>query len=202
MLPIKREWSSASFAPTYLTESELNRLTETFQEWYDQSPQKWRRSRGKKWLLFLLLRYSGARLSEAIQVDDSKDIDWRSATIRIPTLKRRRPLWRTVFVPEAFLAELGRFLAEWPQERGRVFRQHVRPFQRVFHELSRKAGIDPKLCHVHVLRHTRAIEMIKSGVPLTLVQQLLGHASLTTTAVYLQIFQSEARQILKERGLI
>jgi site-specific recombinase XerD len=56
--------------------------------------------------------------------------------------------------------------------------------------------------HPHVLRHTRAMEMVRAGVPLTIVQQILGHANLNTTAVYLQFSGQEAKAILKERGLI
>jgi site-specific recombinase XerD len=56
--------------------------------------------------------------------------------------------------------------------------------------------------HPHVLRHTRAMELVRAGVPLTIVQQILGHSNLNTTAVYLQFSGQEAKAILKERGLI
>ncbi|MCX6554067.1 MAG: hypothetical protein NTZ12_03485, partial [Candidatus Aminicenantes bacterium] len=42
----------------------------------------------------------------------------------------------------------------------------------------------------------------RAGVPLTIVQQILGHANLNTTAVYLQFSGQEAKTILKDRGLI
>ena len=41
-----------------------------------------------------------------------------------------------------------------------------------------------------------------AGVPLTIVQQILGHANLNTTAIYLQFSGQEAKAILKDRGLI
>lgn len=188
--------------PVYLTEGELNRLTEKFQAWFDGARGKRRRSRARHWAVFLVLRFSGARLGEVLSIDDTTDINWREGEIRIPTLKRRTKASRTVFVPQLVLTELSRALAEFPDLRGRLFSVHERVFRRVFAERAAEAGLPPGLGHPHVLRHSRAIEMIRAGVPLTLIQQLLGHASLTTTAIYLQVFQGEAKQILRERGLI
>jgi hypothetical protein len=39
-------------------------------------------------------------------------------------------------------------------------------------------------------------------VPVTIVQQILGHASLSTTAMYLRYSASKTRRILKDRGVI
>jgi site-specific recombinase XerD len=46
------------------------------------------------------------------------------------------------------------------------------------------------------------MEMVRAGVPLTIVQGILGHANLNTTAIYLQFSGQEAKAILKDRGLI
>jgi site-specific recombinase XerD len=39
----------------------------------------------------------------------------------------------------------------------------------------------------HMLRHARAIDLLRKGMKLSDVQQFLGHASINTTAIYLQI---------------
>jgi site-specific recombinase XerD len=64
------------------------------------------------------------------------------------------------------------------------------------------SGFSKTLSPTLVLRHTRALEMIRAGVPLMIVQQILGHAYLNTTAIYLQFSGQEAKSILKDRGLI
>jgi len=188
--------------PSYLSEAQVNALTQAFQTWFDSSPDRWRKSRARHWAVFLVLRFSGARLGEVLRIDDTQDVNWREGEIRIPTLKRRNSACRTVFLPQVVLTELSRLLAEFPGLQGRLFTVHDRVFRRIFAERAQEAGISKALAHPHILRHTRAIEMIRAGVPLTLIQQLLGHSALTTTAIYLQIFQEEARRILQERGLI
>ena len=45
------------------------------------------------------------------------------------------------------------------------------------------------------LRHSPAIHAIRSGVPLNLMQRWLGHASMTTTAIYLDALGEEEREI-------
>lgn len=65
-----------------------------------------------------------------------------------------------------------------------------------------KAGIPREKAHPHVLRHSRAMEMIKAGIPLTIIQNVLGHATLNSAAVYLKFSNVEARMLLKEKGLI
>ncbi len=48
----------------------------------------------------------------------------------------------------------------------------------------------------HMLRHARAVDLLKSGMSLPFVQQFLGHAEIDTTARYLQVTGGElARQL-------
>ena len=51
--------------------------------------------------------------------------------------------------------------------------------------LAKKVGIE-KRTHPHGLRHTMAFELMMEGVPVPIIQQQLGHASLATTDRYLR----------------
>jgi len=51
-------------------------------------------------------------------------------------------------------------------------------------------------------RHTRAIELLRAGVPVTIVQEILGHSTLNTTAVYLRFTAEEKKIIMREKGMI
>lgn len=187
----------------YLTEAQVNALTEVWQSWFDDTKTAGKRKqRGRYWLTFLFLRFTGARIGEVLAINDDVDVNFRTAEVKIHTLKRKKGTTRTVFVPSEVIAELATYLAEFPDMRGKVFKIQHANFRKKFYELAAKAGIPRDLAHPHVLRHTRAIEMLRAGVPVTIVQNQLGHAYLTTTAVYLRISGVEARQILKDKGLL
>ena len=191
----------------HLTEPQIASLTRCYQRWFDESlTRNKRKIRGRYWIAFLFLRFTGARIGEVLKLDDSVDINFREAEVRLVTLKRRkrskRNQTRIVPVPHSVIAELATYIAEFPEQRGRVFKLDQGNFRRVFYQRAKEAGIPKELSHPHILRHTRAIELLRAGVPVTVVQDILGHSSLTTTAVYLKISGWEAKEILKERGLI
>ncbi len=55
------------------------------------------------------------------------------------------------------------------------------------HKIVRRYGavIDRTNLHPHTLRHSFAINSVKNGVDIRRLQQVLGHASIQTTAIYL-----------------
>jgi len=189
----------------YLMEDQVNALTKSFQDWYDASGRDaQRRSRGKYWLTFLALRYTGARLGEVQLIDDLVEIDRRNGEFKIRTLKQKSPKKpvRSIPVPPLVTGEIANYLMDFPGEKGKVFKVDQGNFRRVFYERAKEAGIPRDLAHPHILRHTRATELLKGGVPITVVQDILGHSALTTTAVYLRISGQEAKMILKDRGFL
>ena len=67
---------------------------------------------------------------------------------------------------------------------------------RLLDDIARKNGIRKKITY-HTSRHTCATLLIHDGVPVTTVQKILGHASLKTTQVYLDILPSTIIKDLK-----
>jgi integrase/recombinase XerD len=57
----------------------------------------------------------------------------------------------------------------------------------VIKQLADKAGIENKRVYTHLMRHCSATHMLESGVDLNLIQRLLGHKSVKTTAIYAHI---------------
>lgn len=154
--------------------------------------------------MFLLLRYTGARISEVLSIDERRDFDYRNSAVRLPNLKRakRKKQYRIVPIPDRLISEYLRFIKLHPRQEGKVFRLKRNNFFVVFRDLCIKAGIPRDIAHPHTLRHTRAIELLRAVVPVTAVQHMLGHASLNTTAVYLKYSNVEIQAMLKMKGLI
>jgi integrase/recombinase XerC len=73
----------------------------------------------------------------------------------------------------------------------------TRSVERLLQKYARQAGINKKVTP-HTLRHTFATHMLDGGADLRVVQELLGHASLSTTQVYTHVTPQHLKKIYKE----
>ncbi len=132
-------------------------------------------------------------------MNDERDLDFRRCEVVLPLPREGSGPGETVALAGNVVAEFGRLLVSWPELRGSLFRRHRSTVFKVFRARAEEAGIPGELAHPHILRYTRAIKLLRAGVPVTAVQQLLDHADVTTTAVYLRLSGMEIRRI---RGVL
>ena len=147
------------------------------------------------------LAMTGARVSEALAIR-ACDVDLEANEVRIASLKRRRDHWRAVPLPEDLVHALDlvhRLRGHQKSPRGMnrllwdVTRQTA---NRQVGAIMRTAGIEgPQGCP-RGLRHSYGVAAVTAGVPLPTIAAVLGHASLTTTAIYTTAIGAEARDLV------
>jgi integrase/recombinase XerD len=162
--------------PVVLSPEEVARLLEAASE--------------PKYKAALSLAYgAGLRVAEVASLKVS-DIDSKRMLLRVEQGKRRKDRY-AMLSPK--MLELLRHW--WLIERPKVWlfpgRDPIKPLStrqlnRAVHEAASKAGISKRVSP-HTLRHSFATHLLEEHVDIRVIQVLLGHAKLETTAIYAQV---------------
>ncbi len=147
-----------------------------------------------------LLYSSGLRLAELVNLD-IVDIDLNDATVRLTgkgNKQRIVPVGR--LAREAVAAWLKVRAQQADTEENAVFvgrrgaRIHPRTVQSMIRRRATEAGL-PQRVHPHLFRHSFATHMLESSSDLRAVQEMLGHADISTTQVYTHLDFQHLAQI-------
>ena len=136
---------------------------------------------------------SGLRLEELVNANIS-DIDWQQQLLRVTgkgSKQRIVPVGKIALAAlQDWLKQRPAFTAKLPEEDANalfISKQHKRISTRHVRERvqlwAKQQGLNQHV-HPHMLRHSFASHMLESSQDLRAVQELLGHANLSTTQVY------------------
>ncbi len=156
-------------------------------------------------LFCLMLFFTGARISEVVNLNKTS-IDFSNKSVIIQTLKRRRKdIFRQLPLPDFLLDELERYMTELETHssimKDSLWSFSTRSASRYIKSVMNEAGIEGIKSSALGLRHGFAVHAV-TRLPLTKVQKYLGHAYLQTTAIYVDVCGLEERELARKLWII
>lgn len=194
VVPSVAGWSMASI-PRAMPADSVRRLLDESKTW--RTPAGLRNR-----AILLLLARLGLRAREIVRLE-LDDIDWSQGWLRVHGKGRQeRPLPMPHDVGEAVASYLknGRPASTCR----RVFLRSRAPFDelkthsdmsQVVHRAIDRAGIEVKVTGSHQLRHALAIDMLRQGISLTEIGQMLRHRSPEATRRYAKVDLDGLREV-------
>ncbi|NBD23146.1 tyrosine-type recombinase/integrase [Paenibacillus sp. T1] len=196
-LEVKKSKTEKNKKPVYLEEEELVATLAHVGGRY----------RSRNIGIFLLMSYCGLRVGEIHRLNLR---DFKKAKGIIEVFGKGRK-WNEIPVPEVLLSVLG----EVEQERIAPYRAKEDAFfvsqkgkRLSIRQIQKIAGLTfaafkeqhPDLADMklscHKLRHTFATMLLKNGVDIRVVKELMGHASIETTMIYTHVNDSQKKEAM------
>jgi len=156
----------------------------------------------RDYAIFLLMATYGLRASEVVTLK-LDDIEWRAGRILVVQRKtaHRLVLPLTDAVGQALVDYLRRARPTLPYRevflRRRAPAGLLRPtaVTEAFQAWARRSGLTIPFQGPHCLRHSYAVRLLRQGVPLKTIGDLLGHRSAESTCVYIRLAVEDLRDV-------
>lgn len=183
-IPRAAHWRLASL-PEVLTDPEIDELLRSFDQLFP--------SRRRAYAMTRCLIDLGLRSSEVVNLR-LEDIDWADGKIRLFGTKGRRA--DVLPLPAATGSAIAAYLREErPQTSNRaIFVRHVAPYDEPIEKgvVKRAVLAGYRRCGwtrtgVHILRHSVASRLLRTGAPMKDIADVLRHRSLDTSAIYAKV---------------
>jgi site-specific recombinase XerD len=147
---------------------------------------------------------AGVRLSEIVALD-LKQLELAERTLIVRGKGNKE---RMVLIGAPAQQALTRYLSQGrpklsTQDSSALFlnragvRLSGRSVQLIVRRHALRAGLDERV-HPHLLRHSFATHLLDGGAELRVVQELLGHASASTTQIYTHVTEEQARRVYNQ----
>lgn len=189
--------------PKYLTLEDSKKLL-------DVTMQDDNRNKERDFAIITLFLNCGMRLSELVGIN-IKDIHFDDCKMTVIGKGNKE---RTIYLNKACVNAIEQYLNVRPKEgidynskdalflserRERISRRTV---QYIVEKELKKAGLDTTKYSTHKLRHTAATLMYQYGeVDIRALQELLGHASISTTEIYTHVANEQVRNAVENNPL-
>jgi len=184
-----------ALSPNVMTSSDLNRLLDSV----DRS----KATGNRDYAAILCMCDLGMRVGDVARLS-LDDIDWKKSLVRVANHKKNEPY--QLPLPR----RLGKALADYlttgrPSSQSReIFLRHARPvgtpagahaLKAAMRRMWQHSGMHDRFSGTHILRHSAATRMKQNGVALKSIADVLGHGSLQTTTLYVQVDLPALRKV-------
>lgn len=152
-----------------------------------------------------LLYASGLRVSELVTLPLASVQKIEAHNRNFILVRGKGNKERIVPLHDAALAALNAYIAIRKDEspwlfpsrgkEGYITRQR---FGQMLKAIALKAGLDPEKISPHTLRHSFASHLLAGGADLRVIQELLGHADISTTQIYTKVEQEKLAKLVNE----
>jgi integrase/recombinase XerD len=170
--------------PSVLTKDEIKKLLDTFDT--------------KKSILMTSLLYAcGFRVSELVNLKVN-DLNFEEKIGHVRSGKGKKD--RIFNIPD-FLAKDLQKQSNKQKEKNQEYlftgpkgQLTTRNIQKIIQKAAKRANIQ-KDVHPHTLRHSFATHLLENGTDIRIIQEMLGHADLSTTQIYTHISTEQLKKI-------
>lgn len=167
--------------PNVLTKDEVKKLIDSSET-------------NKSKLIISTLYSSGLRVSEVVNLKkDDLNLQEKIGWVRRGKGKKDR-----VFIlSDKLIEQLRPFMIKHPNYTYLLSKDEpltTRNVQKIVKHASKKAGFSKKITP-HTLRHSFATHLLEGGTDIRFIQELLGHANLSTTQIYTHVSTDELKKI-------
>jgi len=189
--------------PKYLSLEDSQRLLEV-------TSHEENRNKERDYAIITLFLNCGMRLSELVGIN-IRDIHFDDCRMTVIGKGNKE---RIIYLNKACMNAINQYLAIRPKERvdfkskdalflsERRERISNRTVQYIVEKELRNAGLDTSKYSTHKLRHTAATLMYQYGeVDIRALQELLGHASISTTEIYTHVANEQVRNAVEKNPL-
>jgi len=146
-----------------------------------------------------LLYATGLRVEELVNLKKN-DINFGNKYLKV---KGKGNKERSIPITDIALKKVNRYLKRRKYENEIIFLSKngnplsQRDIRRIFKKLIKKMAIDKNITP-HTIRHSFATHLLERGADLRLVQELLGHSSISTTQIYTHISMEKMKEYYKK----
>lgn len=146
--------------------------------------------------LLEVLFSTGMRIHEALELPEAPFVSEKNRTMEM-SIVGKGDWQRVIFFSPKALEAIKNYLIVKNDEELELFPITSRCAQLMIKRRAKLAGIEKRVSP-HILRHSLATDLLMRGVDVRVVQEFLGHRSISSTQVYTHVTNAQLKDIHKK----